>query len=146
MDFSPFSMMSPSPKYPHQTVVCSAGFTEVCGGGNLLHDFSPLSPQNFPCCLPSSLLHPHPNSILTLLYKTTLLSPPYWPWTCFCTFKALLTGDHKALLTGDHIIYHPNYDTFENESGPNNSFSGTTVVYQESPQQTRACGHPTSVP
>lgn len=91
------------------------------------------SPRHYLC----SLFHSHPDSILTLLYETTLPSLPYWSWTCFCTFK--------ILWTGDHITYHWNYDTFENEREPNNNFAGTTVVHQESPQQTRVCGHHTSV-
>lgn len=123
--------------------MCSANFTEVCSSGCLLCDFSPLSPQNVLFISLThnffSLLLPYPNCILfTLLYKTTLLSLPYLvSWTYFCTFK--------ALWTGNHIIYLPNYDTCESERGPNNNFAGTTGIHQESPQQTRAHDHHTSL-
>ena len=140
MDFGSLSVMPPSLKYPHQEVVCSGGlrlmvveiFYVILTPFDLKTTLI-TSPRHYLC----SVLHSHPDSILTLLYETTLPSLPYWSWTCFCTFK--------ILWTGDHIIYHPNYDTFENERGPNNNFAGTTAVHQESPQQTRVYGHHTSV-
>ena len=110
------------------------GITEVWSSGSLLCEFKPLSSGNFltrilpasssPTQLPSPLL----------LYKTASLSHPYLiSWTYFCTFK--------ALLTGDHITYDSNYEACESERGPNSNFAGITDACQESPQQTKAHGH-----
>lgn len=136
VDFGSLSMMPPSPKYPYQELLCSVGFTKVYGGGNL---YVILAPSGLQTALIKALYvqPPHPDSIFTLLYETTLLSLPYWSWTCFCTFK--------ILWAGDHIIYHPNYDNLESERGPNNNVAGTTVVHQENPQQIRVPGHHTAM-
>ena len=101
-----FRPPSPSPKYLHEALVCSAGFPEVCSGRSLLCDFDLPSSQNFPLYPPKSwffqLLLPPLNSFS--LYCTKYLHFTLLPWsqTYFCTLK--------VLLMGDCLPYHPNSD------------------------------------
>lgn len=45
VDFGSLSMVPPSPKYPHQELLCSLGFTKVYGGGNLYVILAPFGLQ-----------------------------------------------------------------------------------------------------
>lgn len=57
VDFGSLSMMPPSPKYPHQELLCSVGFTKVYGGGNL---YVILAPSGLQTALIKALYVQHP--------------------------------------------------------------------------------------